>query len=408
LAFSLAALVVGCLASLPAHAASRIGTTFPAGFRVPVDASLGVPVIGFGSAEGPVRHPPVIFLHGNNDTPYPTPCNGSYGAVQAFAQYFLDHGYSPKELWALGYQGDQCDLLTDERRRASAAHTTLANVPDLRAFVRAVLDYTGATQVDIVGHSLGGTLAREWMRQDAAYPTVRRLVAIDAPNHGIINCSPSPLNYYVTLGFTPDSPVCLEYGAANTPFLQRLNRPEEIPGPTRYLTVVNADHSFVYISNQDGVLPPVPAQDRFGHAHDFSRSARLDGAEVVEVRDQGSHDSALRASHTGIVNSPEVWELTRSYLAARDPAGSSASGRSTPADRPVAGAAGGRGAPDTAPGRLAATGGTRPARAAVLLLMLGALVGRTLRRGGPVRPQVRRRARSDGATLIERVAPPGL
>src|SRR2546421_5327566 len=88
----------------------KIGTTFPPDFPVPTDASLHAPVLGFGGAKGPMTHTPVIFLHGNNDTPYPTTCNGSYGAVQAFAQYFADHGYAANELWALGYQGDQCDL----------------------------------------------------------------------------------------------------------------------------------------------------------------------------------------------------------------------------------------------------------------------------------------------------------
>lgn len=68
-------------------------------------------------------------------------------------------------------------------------------MPDLRAFVRAVLDSTGARQVDIAGHSLGITLARKWMREDHAYRLVRRLVAIDGPNHGIIDCSPSAGNY---------------------------------------------------------------------------------------------------------------------------------------------------------------------------------------------------------------------
>jgi pimeloyl-ACP methyl ester carboxylesterase len=316
----LASLLAGSavLALPPAQAAPAIGTTFPAGFTVPVDASLKVPVIGFGSADGPVRHTPVVFLHGNNDTPYPTTCNGSYGAPQAMAQYFLDHGYSPKELWGLGYQGDQCDLVTDETRRAAQAHTTVANVPDLRAFVQAVLAFTGAKQVDIVGHSLGTTLAREWMRQDQAYRLVRRLVAVDGPNHGIINCSPSAQNYYApSLGFTPDSPVCLEYGAADTPFLRRLNAGDETPGPTRYLTIVNADRSFVYISAQDGVLPAVPAEDRNGRPHDFSKSARLVGAALIEVRDQGSHDMALQASDTGIINSPDVWAASLQFLTAR-------------------------------------------------------------------------------------------
>ncbi|MDP9182491.1 MAG: lipase family protein [Actinomycetota bacterium] len=297
-----------------AGAKGTVGTTFPTGFRVPVDHSLRTPVIGFGAA-GTVRRTPVVFLHGNNDTPYPTTCNGAYGAVRAMAQSFADAGWSPAELWALGYQGDQCDLPADETRRAAAAHTTLANVPDLRAFVKAVLAFTGAKQVDIVGHSLGATLAREWMRQDHAYRLVRRVVSLDGPHHGIINCSPGAQNYYgPSLGFTPNSPVCLEYGAADTPFLRRLNDGRETPGPTRWLAVVNADTSFVYISARDGVLPAVPAEDRYGRPHDFSHSAFLRGARLVRLTGQGIYDKTLLASHTGVVNSPDAWALARGFL----------------------------------------------------------------------------------------------
>ncbi|HVE99483.1 MAG TPA: alpha/beta fold hydrolase, partial [Mycobacteriales bacterium] len=309
--------VTAVLVPTPAYAEGTVGTTFPADFSVPTDASLGVPVIGFGGADGEVRRTPVIFLHGNNDTPYPTTCNGAYGAPLAFAQHFADAGYTLRELWGLGYQGDQCDLLTDQTRRAAEAHTTVANVPDLRAFVRAVLDYTGAEQVDLVGHSLGASLSREWMRQDDAYPVVRRLVSIDGPHHGIINCSPSPQNYYApTLGFTPDSPVCVEYGAADSEFLTRLNAGDETPGPTEYLAIVNTDASFVYLDRQDGVLPPVPAQDSAGRPHDFSDSARLAGAETVELTGQGRYDGTLLAAHTGIVNSPDVWARTLDFLSA--------------------------------------------------------------------------------------------
>lgn len=337
----LPAVVVVLAAACPAAAAAQgeIGTTFPEGFAVPVDASLGTPVLGFGSAEGEVVRTPVIFLHGNNDTPYPTSCNEQFGKVRDFAQSFLAAGWSPKELWALGYQGDQCDLQTDQRRRAGEAHTTVANVPDVRAFVRSVLSYTGATQVDIVGHSLGTTLAREWMRQDDAYGVVRRLVGVDGPNHGIINCSPSPLNYYVSAGFTPDSPVCREYGAADTPLLSALNAGDETPGPTEYLTIVNSDASFVYISAQDGVFAPVPAEDREGRPHDFSASARLAGATLIEMTGQGQYDGTLLAAHTGIVNSPDVWKATADFLApAAGPAGPASEPAAPAESSPTAGA----------------------------------------------------------------------
>ncbi len=299
-----------------AQAEGTVGKTFPAGFPVIEDASLAKPVIGFGAA-GPVTRTPVIFLHGNNDTPFPTPCNG-YGRIHALAQYLADNGYSTSELWGLGYQGDRCDVNTDQTLRARIAHTNAANVPDLRRFVRAVLAYTGAKQVDIVGHSLGVTLAREWMRQDEAQRSVRRLVAIDGPNHGIINCSPSPLNYWQAPslgGFTPDSAVCEELGSPNTPFLELLNgKGGEAQGPTRVLVIRNADTSFVYFALQDGpFIPPVPAIDSFGNPNDFSRSASLRGAEEIRLTGQGIYDP-IGTAHLGILNSPQTWAATLEFL----------------------------------------------------------------------------------------------
>jgi pimeloyl-ACP methyl ester carboxylesterase len=303
-----------CIAA--ATAAHAVGTSFPADFPAIEDASLAKPVIGFGAA-GPVARTPVIFLHGNNDVPYPTACQ-PYGHVQRLANYLESRGYTPSELWALGYQGDQCDLLADNTRRSAQAHTATANVPDLRRFVAAVLAYTGAKEVDIVGHSLGVIVAREWLRQDpGAQRQVRRFVAIDGPNHGIINCSPSPLNYYQLVafgGFTPQSAVCQELGSPNTPFLQQLNHGRETTGSTRVLVIRNADTSFVYFAQQDGFFTPVPAQDVYGNAVDFSLSPMLEGAHDLPLTGQGAYDAILGTAHLGILNSPTTWAAVFDFL----------------------------------------------------------------------------------------------
>jgi len=314
--------VLTLLAAAAAHAAGTVGSSFPADFPVIEDASLGTPVIGFGAA-GAVTRTPVIFLHGNNDVPYATSCSATNGKVQALAQHLADNGWSTSELWGLGYQGDQCDLGADNTRRARIGHSNQANVPDLRRFVRAVLAYTGARQVDIVGHSLGVTLAREWMRQDDAHHTVRRLVAIDGPNHGIVNCSPSPLNYFQLAafgGFTPGSEVCQELGSPNTPFLKLLNGrggSNETAGPTKVLVIRNADTSFVYFSAQDGFFTPVPAIDAFGKPNDFSRSATLKGARQIDLTGQGIYDPVLGTTHLGILQSPQTKAAMLDFLGAR-------------------------------------------------------------------------------------------
>ena len=310
-----AAAMVGASVLVAGAMAGTVGTSFPAGFPTIDDASLGTPVLGFGAA-GPVHRTPVILLHGNNDTPYATACN-PYGQIHSLAQYLADHGYAPSELWGLGYQGDQCDTISTPTNKSGVAHSTVANIPDLDRFVSAVLAYTGAKRVDIVGHSLGVTLARAWMKADHTGHLVRRLVAIDGPNHGIVDCSPSPLNYFqldAFGGFTPSSAICQEYGTPDSPFLSWLNRGQETPGPTRYLVIRNVGPDFVYASAQDGFFPAVPAEDSLGRVHDFADSASLVGADEIDLTGQGVFDPFLGTSHLGILASPTTWADTLAFL----------------------------------------------------------------------------------------------
>ena len=62
----------GLASAAPPSTGVAIGTTFPDHFPVIRNFYLGKPVIGFGSDVGRVEHVPVIFLHGNNDTPFAT------------------------------------------------------------------------------------------------------------------------------------------------------------------------------------------------------------------------------------------------------------------------------------------------------------------------------------------------
>ena len=304
--------------------AQSLGTTLPADFPPIQNYYLGVPAIGFG-APGRIDRVPVIFLHGNNDTPFPTTCN-PFGYIYNAAQYFLANGYRPSELWGLGYQGDQCDLTTEITRKSGVSHSTAAAVPLIRAFVHAVLAYTGARKVDIVAHSLGVTATREWLLQDKAYDLVRSLVAVDGPNHGIIDCSPAQANYFqlpANGGFVPDSAICEEYGSADTQLLTVLNAAGETPGPTRYLVIRNVARAtpesgdFVYLSAQDGYFPPVPAEDRNGNPHDFSDSALLAGAQSIDLVGQGQYDPILGTAHLGILNSPQMWQSAFDFLSRR-------------------------------------------------------------------------------------------
>ena len=155
------------------------------------------------------------------------------------------------------------------------------------------------------------------MKSEHTGHLVRRFVAIDGPNHGIINCSPSPLNYLqlpALGGFTPDSAICREYGSDHTPLLTWLNRGQETPGPTQWLVIRNVGPDFVYSPEQDGLLAGVPAEDRDGQPHDFSQSAQLEGADEIDLTGQGMYDPILDTAHLGILDSPQTWAAALAFL----------------------------------------------------------------------------------------------
>jgi len=302
-----------------AHAEGTVGTTFPEGFAVFDDASLGVPVIGFGSA-GRATRTPVVFLHGNNGTPYSTGCERSSANIRAMAQYFADYGYSTSELWALGYQGTQCDLNDQPANASSYAHTAAANVVDLRKFVKAVLTSTGATKVDIVAHGTAVALVREFARQDNGVTYVRRLVAIEGANQGINICAAVTGNSWALAmmgGFTPRSPVCQELGSPNTGFLKQLNKTDRAIKGRDTLVIRNGDYSFLFRPGADGIVAGAPAAvDSFGVPYDFSESPRLPGAAELVLTGQNAYDFMQGTAHVGIANSPIAWQAAFTFLTA--------------------------------------------------------------------------------------------
>ena len=126
--------------------------------------------------------------------------------------------------------------------------------------------------MDIVAHGIGVTLVREWVRQYGAQKLVRRFVAIEGPNSGMITCSPSSTNYWqqgFVGGFTPTSPVCQELGSPNTLFLKVLNKSSIRIDPKNTLVIRNADASFLFMPVQDGGFSPVPPVDSFGKPANF-------------------------------------------------------------------------------------------------------------------------------------------
>ena len=275
-------------------------------------------MIGFGAA-GPVTRTPVIFIHGNNDTPFPTACN-PYGASRIGA-VLRRYGYSTER--ALGHRlpGRPVRPGATRRDRSGIAHTDAANVPDLRRFVHAVLAFTGAragrhrraqprrharARMDAAGprHALGAALRGDRRPE----PRHHRLLA----DRGELLAGGRRRRLHARAAPVCQSNRFAEHAVSETAQpRQARRRGRRVPGdPQRR-------HQLRLLPEQDGVLAPVPAEDYSGAAHDFSQSATLRGAEQMDLIGQGAYDPILGTAHLGILNSPETWELTLDFLTDR-------------------------------------------------------------------------------------------
>ena len=163
----------------------------------------------YGGREGrgdPITHDPVVFVHGNSDRGV----GGSLGGWDASIAFFSAHGYGPQELYSFTWGPASAPF-------AALQYHSKAHLTRVRAFLEAVLAYTGADRIDVVSHSMGVTLARKAIAGGRASdladggeytlgdPLTRRVdafVGIAGGNLGLSSCFLSG----------PDTPTC---GATN-------------------------------------------------------------------------------------------------------------------------------------------------------------------------------------------------
>jgi triacylglycerol esterase/lipase EstA (alpha/beta hydrolase family) len=146
---------------------------------------------------------------------------------------------------------------------------------ELARFVEAVLAATGASQVDLVGHSQGGMMPRYYLKFDGGAAKVHTLVGLAPSNHG------TTFNGLFTLGSSfpgADSFLGLceacEQQAAGSSFLTSLNAGGE--------TVPGVSYTVIESANDEVVTPHT--------------SAFLSGPDVTNITlqsqcalDQGEH-----------------------------------------------------------------------------------------------------------------------
>ena len=155
---------VACLATAGAHADGAIGDKLPADFPVILDASLGDPVIGFGAAGKADAHAGDVRArqqrHSLPDRVQPVRPRAGVRAVSSRT------AATPRASVGRRLPGRPVRLARSTRRFARSGPHRLCQRARRARFRPRGARVHGAQQVDIVAHSLGSVIVREWLRKD--------------------------------------------------------------------------------------------------------------------------------------------------------------------------------------------------------------------------------------------------
>jgi len=149
--------------------------------------SPGVGYGGFGGGSCTATKTPVIFIHGNGDNAisldmppgnvsgYGTPARSVYAELKA-------QGYNDCELFGVTY------LSASEQGSAQYNYHSSTKYSILKTFIDKVKAYTGKTQVDIVAHSMGVSMALATLQYNNNWGSVRKFVNIGGGIRGLYSC----------------------------------------------------------------------------------------------------------------------------------------------------------------------------------------------------------------------------
>jgi pimeloyl-ACP methyl ester carboxylesterase len=189
---------------------------------------------------------PVIFIHGNGDFAIGTPGQEFNGWVDSIT-YFMSQGYKESELYATTW-GPANPMMVSQQ------YHSYDYLNYLRNFVEAVINYTNATKIDVIAHSMGVTLGRKVIKGGtgtdgqsynlgpslASY--VDTFLGLSGANYGLVACQYATLlpTCGTTNGFYPGYAA----GVGLAPFLNDLNTNGGREG----------DHVFAMLTTADDVI----------------------------------------------------------------------------------------------------------------------------------------------------------
>lgn len=191
----------------------------------PAMPSPGVSAPGVDADCTPSKeHPvPVILLHGTR------------------ADKTINWAYLGPELVDLGYCVYSLDF--PDRGQAPIAQSVAA----LAERVQQVREQTGAREVSLFGHSLGGTVARDYVKRGGGLKVVDDVITMGTTHHGYYSAPPYD---EIDKAFNTECFSCWEQ-AQGSEYLLGLNEGDMTPGNVSYTSIITLD---------DGVALPYENQ----------------------------------------------------------------------------------------------------------------------------------------------------
>lgn len=104
---------------------------------------------------------------------------------------------------------------------------------DLATFVAQVRRETGAARVDLIGHSQGGLVERQFVKTEGGAAVVDSLIMLGSPNHGTTVASLVEM----FAGGDCLGIVACQQMATNSPYVQALNAGDDTIGNVRYTSI---------------------------------------------------------------------------------------------------------------------------------------------------------------------------
>lgn len=149
--------------------------------------SPGVGYGGFGGGNCTATKTPVIFVHGNGDNAIswdmpPANVSGYSTAPRSVYDEMKAKGYNDCELFGITY------LSSSEQGSAQYNYHSSSKYSILKTFIDKVKAYTGKSQVDIVGHSLGVSMSLATLQYYNYWSSVRKFVNISGGVRGLYSC----------------------------------------------------------------------------------------------------------------------------------------------------------------------------------------------------------------------------